>query len=66
MRFPAWMNFEAHDVLDIGLYYAHGRWYNPDTGLWLSPNEKGDYLYGGDGQDLVKFAWKGNLFRNVL
>ncbi len=40
------------DALD-GIYYAHGRWYVADTGLWLSPNVKGDYLYGGDGQDPV-------------
>ncbi|MDF0668879.1 MAG: hypothetical protein P0119_22740 [Nitrospira sp.] len=46
MRFPDRFNFNLHDVLDVGLYYAHGRWYNQDTGLWLSPNEKGDYLYG--------------------
>jgi hypothetical protein len=40
----------------MGLYFAHGRWYNQETGLWLSPNEKGDYLYGGDGQDPVNVA----------
>src|SRR5581483_2397031 len=53
MQFPTKFNFDAHDTLDMGLYFAHGRWYNQDTGLWLSPNEKGDYLYGGDGQDPV-------------
>ena len=45
---------------DLGLYYVHGRWYNPDTGLFLSPNEKGDYMYGGDGppaQDPVNEMW---------
>jgi hypothetical protein len=29
---------------DLGLYYVHGRWYNPETGMYLSPNEKGDYI----------------------
>ncbi len=29
----------------LGLYYAHGRWYNQDTGLYLSPDEKGSYIY---------------------
>jgi hypothetical protein len=57
MAFPKEFNFDAHDALDIGLYYAHGRWYNQDTGLWLSPNEKGDYLYGGHGQDPVNVGW---------
>ena len=44
------------DALE-GIYYAHGRWYVADTGLWLSPNEKGDYLYGGDGQDPMNKGW---------
>lgn len=48
MIFPAGMGFNMHDVYDIGLYYAHGRWYNQDTGLWLSPNERGDYIYFDD------------------
>lgn len=45
MRFPRKFNFDLNDVLDVGLYYAHGRWYNQDTGLWLSPNQKGEYGY---------------------
>ncbi|MDF0668877.1 MAG: hypothetical protein P0119_22730, partial [Nitrospira sp.] len=56
MSFPLKFNFDMNDALDMGLYYAHGRWYNQDTGLWLSPNEKGDYLYGGDGQDPVNIG----------
>jgi len=36
---PRAFNFDANDVLDIGLYYAHGRWYNQDTGLRLSPDD---------------------------
>lgn len=56
MRFPARFNFDLNGSLDVGVYYVHGRWYNQDTGLWLSPNEKGDYLYGGDGQDPVNIA----------
>jgi hypothetical protein len=39
-----------------GLYYVHGRWYNPETGLWLSPDAKGEYTYGS-GQDPVNYAW---------
>ncbi|MDL1894754.1 hypothetical protein FBQ82_00630 [Anaerolineae bacterium CFX7] len=58
MRFPSKMNFDAHDESDMGLYFAHGRWYNQDTGLWLSPNEKGDYMYGGDGNDPVNIGWR--------
>jgi len=54
---PRAFNFDANDVLDIGLYYAHGRWYNQDTGLFLSPDEKGEYLYGS-GQDTVNYAWR--------
>lgn len=60
MRFPAWMGFDTHDVLDEGMYYVLGRWYNPDSGLWLSPNEKGDYMYGGDGpcvEDPLNCGW---------
>jgi hypothetical protein len=45
LRFTGKINFDLNDTLDIGLYYAHGRWYNQDTGLYLSPNEKGDYIY---------------------
>ena len=36
----------------------HGRWYNPDTGLFLSPDENGEYRYGS-GQDAVNYAWCG-------
>lgn len=56
MWFPPKFNFDVNDDMDMGLYFAHGRWYNQDTGLWLSPNEKGDYLYGGNGQDPVNKA----------
>ena len=45
MQFPANLNFNLHDAQDMGLYFAHGRWYNQETGLWLSPDEKGDYGY---------------------
>jgi len=41
----------------LQLYYAHGRWYNPETALWLSPDENGEYLYGS-GQDAVNWAWR--------
>jgi hypothetical protein len=57
MQFPVNLNFNMHDAQDMGLYFAHGRWYNQETGLWLSPNAKGDYLYGGDGQDPVNKGW---------
>ena len=60
MRFPSKMNFDAHDESDMGLYFAHGRWYNQDTGLFLSPNDVGDYMVGGDGpcvQDAVNCGW---------
>jgi len=40
----------------LKLYYVHGRWYNPETALWLSPDENGEYLYGS-GQDAVNYAW---------
>ncbi len=56
-----WMYF--HDLGEpdgggvLGLYYAHGRWYNPDTGLFLSPDDKGDYFYGGAGQDPLNYSW---------
>jgi len=29
----------------LNLYYVHGRWYNPDTGLFLSPDANGSYIY---------------------
>jgi YD repeat-containing protein len=60
MQFPANLNFNLHGGYDMGLYYAHGRWYNQDTGLWLSPWEMGDYLYGGHGQDPVNTGWTGD------
>jgi hypothetical protein len=40
----------------LQLYYVHGRWYNPDTGLWLSAGEKGTYQYNPQ-QDAVNSAW---------
>ena len=40
----------------LNLYYVHGRWYNPETALWLSPDENGEYLYGS-GQDAVNKGW---------
>ncbi len=49
-----------NSVRSVDLYYIHGRWWHPDMGLFLSPNEKGDYLFNGDGQDPVNFA-KGYL-----
>lgn len=49
MQFPAKMNFNLHDGMDMGLYLAHGRWYNQDTGLWLSPDGNGNYGYSGGG-----------------
>jgi RHS repeat-associated protein len=45
MKFPSQFNFNLHEGLDIGLYYVHGRWYNPDTGLFLSPDANGSYIY---------------------
>jgi len=30
---------------DLGLYYIHGRWYNPDTGMFISPDANGSYIY---------------------
>ena len=57
LAFPDVMFPVPGDALE-GIYYAHGRWYVADTGLWLSPNEKGDYLYGGDGQDPVNIGWR--------
>jgi len=40
----------------LNLYYVHGRWYNPDTGLFLSPDANGEYRYGS-GQDAVNQSW---------
>jgi hypothetical protein len=44
-------------VRSVDLYYIHGRWWHPDMGLFLSPNDKGDYLFGGDGPDPVNKGW---------
>ena len=30
----------------------HGRWYNPDTGLFISPDEKGECFYGSGNNPL--------------
>jgi YD repeat-containing protein len=54
MKFPSQFNFNLHEGLDIGLYYVHGRWYNPDTGLFLSPDENGEYVYHDN--DAVNYA----------
>ncbi|MCL4395290.1 MAG: hypothetical protein M1482_10905 [Chloroflexi bacterium] len=43
---PLAFNFDLNDGLDMGLWYVHGRWYNQDTGLFLSPDDKGEYFYG--------------------
>ncbi len=53
-RNGAWgyLRFDA-----LNLYYVHGRWYNPDTGLFLSPDANGAYRYGS-GQDAVNYAWR--------
>ncbi len=40
----------------LGLYYVHGRWYNPEVGLFLSPDEKGEYFYGS-GQNPADWVW---------
>jgi YD repeat-containing protein len=40
----------------LKLYYVHGRWYNPETALWLSPDENDEYLYGS-GQDAINEVW---------
>jgi RHS repeat-associated protein len=34
--------------LDLGLYYVHGRWYDPNIGRFISPDESGSYIYLGD------------------
>lgn len=57
MRFPNPFNFDLHDHLDQGLYYIHGRWYNQDTGLFLSPDENGSYKYN-EQQDAINYAWR--------
>jgi len=38
------------------MYYVHGRWYSPDVGRFISPDEKGEYLYGS-GEDAVNYTW---------
>ncbi len=40
----------------LQMYYVHGRWYNPDIGRFISPDEKGEYLYGS-GNDPINWAW---------
>lgn len=45
---PLKANFDKNDGLDMGLYYVHGRWYNQDTGLYLSPDGTGTYFYFND------------------
>ncbi|MBI4671691.1 MAG: hypothetical protein HY741_08505 [Chloroflexi bacterium] len=40
----------------IGMYYVHGRWYDPNVGRFISPDEKGECLYGS-GEDAVNYAW---------
>ncbi len=55
----------TNTVRSVDLYYIHGRWWHPDMGLFLSPNEEGDYLFGGDGpprQDPANDAWIVNAF----
>lgn len=45
-----------NDGQEDGLYYVHGRWWNPGIGLYLSADEKGEYSYGS-GQDAINWAW---------
>jgi RHS repeat-associated protein len=40
----------------LGMYYVHGRWYDPNVGRFISPDEKGEYLYGS-GEDAVNWVW---------
>jgi YD repeat-containing protein len=42
----------------LQLYYVHGRWYNPDTALFLSPDRNSDYKYNKNQNALTK-AWYG-------
>lgn len=71
MLFPTALNAVPGDALE-GIYYAHGRWYVADTGLWLSPWDEGDYLYGGEGQDTLNVAqfpcpsWIPSWIRQIL
>jgi YD repeat-containing protein len=58
-RFPNQMNFDLHDNRDQGLYFVHGRWYNHDTGLFLSPDENGSYQHND--QDAVNYALTSNI-----
>ncbi len=41
--------------VDLGMYYVHGRWYRPDIGRFISPDEGGSYIYVGN--DGVNRAW---------
>ncbi|TAH50147.1 MAG: hypothetical protein EYC68_14955 [Chloroflexota bacterium] len=38
------------------MYYVHGHWYSPNVGRFISPDEKGEYLYGS-GEDAVNYVW---------
>jgi hypothetical protein len=40
----------------LQMYYVHGRWYDPEVGRFISPDENGEYLYGS-GDDAVNWAW---------
>ncbi len=64
LRFPRYFNFDLNDVLDVGLYYAHGRWYNQDTGLFLSPNGAGNYFYADS--DPLNLGWQPTGSANSL
>ena len=55
MQFPSNLIAVPGDVLE-GFYYAHGRWYMADIGLWLSPNETGEYVYSETRQDPLNVA----------
>ncbi len=41
---------------DLDLYYVHGRWYSVSIGRFISPDEKGEYLYGS-GNDPINWDW---------
>lgn len=38
----------------LGLYYVHGRWYSPDTGLFLPSEANGSYQYSSNPDPLNK------------
>ncbi len=55
----------ANAIRSVDLYYIHGGWWHPDMGIFLSLNEKGDYLFGGDDppeQDPANDVWVVNAF----